>query len=133
MMSLTVLSEFEPELQCLCLIPSDQRLDQQGVKNHSKMMVLKVSDAEWKQQLSETEEKKKNQNESIQRTQKGFQILSERGEVLVQHGALNIQLFLFKCVKTQSVSVCVDGVCQTAVKIRIRLLSWRSLTRRETR
>ncbi|XP_070784051.1 NEDD8 ultimate buster 1-like [Enoplosus armatus] len=56
----------------------DQRLDEQGVKNHSKMMVLKVSDAELKQQLSEEEEKKKNQNESIQRTQKGFQILSER-------------------------------------------------------
>ncbi|XP_074484158.1 NEDD8 ultimate buster 1 isoform X2 [Sebastes fasciatus] len=56
----------------------DQRLDQQGVKNHSKMMVLKVSDAEWKLQLSNEEEKKKNQNESIQRTQKGFQILSER-------------------------------------------------------
>ncbi|XP_036934771.1 NEDD8 ultimate buster 1 [Acanthopagrus latus] len=56
----------------------DQRLDEQGVKNHSKMMVLKVSDAELKQQLSEEEEKKKNQNESVQRTQKGFQILSER-------------------------------------------------------
>uniref|UniRef100_A0A3Q3XAP0 UBA domain-containing protein n=1 Tax=Mola mola TaxID=94237 RepID=A0A3Q3XAP0_MOLML len=57
---------------------ADQRLDQQGVKNHSKMMVLKVSDGEWKQQLSEDEEKKKNQEESVQRTQKGFQILSER-------------------------------------------------------
>ncbi|KAM7369533.1 hypothetical protein PAMP_010851 [Pampus punctatissimus] len=57
---------------------ADQRLDQQGVKNHSKMMVLKVSDAEWKQQLSEAEEEKKNQNQSVQRTQKGFQILSER-------------------------------------------------------
>lgn len=56
----------------------DRRLDEQGVKNHSKMMVLKVSDAELKQQLSEEEEKKKNQNESVQRTQKGFQILSER-------------------------------------------------------
>ncbi|XP_031697887.1 NEDD8 ultimate buster 1-like isoform X2 [Anarrhichthys ocellatus] len=42
------------------------------------MMVLKVSDAEWKLQLSEEEEKKKNQKESLQRTQKGFQILSER-------------------------------------------------------
>uniref|UniRef100_A0AAQ5ZZY4 UBA domain-containing protein n=1 Tax=Amphiprion ocellaris TaxID=80972 RepID=A0AAQ5ZZY4_AMPOC len=63
----------------LCFpVLSDQPLDQQGVKNHSKVMVLKVSDAEWKQQLMEDEEKKKNQNESIQRTQKGFQILSER-------------------------------------------------------
>lgn len=57
---------------------ADQRLDQQGVKNHSKMMVLKLSDAELKKQLNEEEEKRKNQNESIQRTQKGFQILSER-------------------------------------------------------
>ncbi|XP_051241811.1 NEDD8 ultimate buster 1 isoform X1 [Dicentrarchus labrax] len=56
----------------------DQRLDQQGVKNHSKMMVLKVSDNELKQQLSEEEERTKNQNESVKRTQKGFQILSER-------------------------------------------------------
>ncbi|XP_018544075.1 NEDD8 ultimate buster 1 isoform X2 [Lates calcarifer] len=56
----------------------DQRLDEQGVKNHSKVMVLKVSDAELKQQMSEEEQKKKEQNESLQRTQKGFQILSER-------------------------------------------------------
>ncbi|XP_039983001.1 NEDD8 ultimate buster 1 isoform X1 [Xiphias gladius] len=56
----------------------DQRLDEQGVKNHSKMMVLKVSDAELKQQMSKEEEKKKQQSESLQRTQKGFQILSER-------------------------------------------------------
>ncbi|XP_037549955.1 NEDD8 ultimate buster 1 [Nematolebias whitei] len=53
----------------------DQHLDQQGVKNHSKVMVLRVSDAE---QVSKEEEDKKNQSESIQRTQKGFQILSER-------------------------------------------------------
>lgn len=53
----------------------DERLDQQGVKNHSKVMVLKVSDAE---QISREEEEKKNQSESVQRTQKGFQILSER-------------------------------------------------------
>ncbi|XP_041670060.1 NEDD8 ultimate buster 1 isoform X2 [Cheilinus undulatus] len=59
-------------------LSTDQRLDEQGVKNHSKVMVLKVSDAEWRQQVSEEEEKKKNQNESLQRTEKGFQILSER-------------------------------------------------------
>ncbi|MED6249150.1 hypothetical protein ATANTOWER_010028 [Ataeniobius toweri] len=53
----------------------DKHLDEQGVKNHSKVMVLKVSDAE---QINKEEEEKKNQNESIQRTQKGFQILSER-------------------------------------------------------
>ncbi|KAM9337477.1 NEDD8 ultimate buster 1 isoform 1-T1 [Symphorus nematophorus] len=59
-------------------LSTDEHLDRQGVRNHSKMMVLKVSDAEWRQQLSEEEEKKKKQNESVQRTQKGFQILSER-------------------------------------------------------
>lgn len=56
----------------------DQRLEEQGVKNHSKVMVLKVSNAEWRQQMNEEQEKKKTQNESLQRTQKGFQILSER-------------------------------------------------------
>ncbi|KAM9333138.1 NEDD8 ultimate buster 1 isoform 2-T4 [Pholidichthys leucotaenia] len=48
-----------------------ERLDQQGVKNHSKMMVLKVSDSEWRQEVE-------NQNQNLQRTHKGFQILSER-------------------------------------------------------
>ncbi|XP_068199808.1 NEDD8 ultimate buster 1 isoform X2 [Antennarius striatus] len=56
----------------------DRRLDQQGVKNHSKVMVLKVSDGEWKQQANEEEEKMKRQSESLQRSQKGFQILTER-------------------------------------------------------
>lgn len=59
-------------------LSAERRLDEQGVKNHSKMMVLKVSDAELKQQLTEEEEEKRKQEESIQRTQKGFQILSER-------------------------------------------------------
>ncbi|CAG05335.1 unnamed protein product [Tetraodon nigroviridis] len=53
---------------------SDQSLEEQGVKNHSKMMVLKLSDGEWKAATDE----KQNQQESIQRTQKGFQILSEQ-------------------------------------------------------
>ncbi|KAM9839506.1 NEDD8 ultimate buster 1 isoform 1-T6 [Aulostomus maculatus] len=59
-------------------LSTERRLEQQGVRNHSKMMVLKVSDSEWKQQMSEEEEKRKSQLESIRRTQKGFQILSER-------------------------------------------------------
>ncbi|XP_024136233.1 NEDD8 ultimate buster 1 isoform X1 [Oryzias melastigma] len=54
---------------------TDQRLDEQGVKNHSKVMVLKVSDSE---QMSKEEQEKKERNESLQRAQKGFQILSER-------------------------------------------------------
>lgn len=62
---------------CVCL--SDQCLNVQGVKNHSKVMVLRVSDAELRRQMAEEEEKNMNQSESIQRTKKGFQILSERG------------------------------------------------------
>uniref|UniRef100_A0A3B4X1Y8 NEDD8 ultimate buster 1-like n=1 Tax=Seriola lalandi dorsalis TaxID=1841481 RepID=A0A3B4X1Y8_SERLL len=68
----------------LCV--GESRLDEQGVKNHSKMMVLKVSDAELKRQMSEEEQKKKEQNESLQRTQKGFQILSERGALILAMG-----------------------------------------------
>ncbi|KAJ4923902.1 hypothetical protein JOQ06_028157 [Pogonophryne albipinna] len=59
-------------------LSADQRLDVQNVRNHSKVMVLKVSDTEWKQQQSEEEEKTKSRSESLQRTEKGFQILSER-------------------------------------------------------
>uniref|UniRef100_A0A8D3DHH2 UBA domain-containing protein n=1 Tax=Scophthalmus maximus TaxID=52904 RepID=A0A8D3DHH2_SCOMX len=62
------------------LLPRDsrKRLDEQGVKNHSKVMVLKVSDAELKQQMNEEEQRKTEQSQSVQRTQRGFQILSER-------------------------------------------------------
>lgn len=57
----------------------DQRLDQQGVKNHGKLMVLKVSDGEEEVKKNQEEEKKKkSQEESIQRTHKAFNILSNR-------------------------------------------------------
>ncbi len=91
---------------CVCVL-SDQRLDEQGVKNHSKMMVLKVSDAEWKQQLSEEEEKKKNQNESLQRTQKGFQILSERGTLSVSLSVSHTLSVCHQCVFASTVCVAV--------------------------
>lgn len=61
-------------MTCVCVL--DQTLEQQGLKNHSKMMVLKLSEGELKPVTDE----KQNQQESIQRTQKGFQILSERGD-----------------------------------------------------
>ncbi|KAG9347788.1 hypothetical protein JZ751_003803 [Albula glossodonta] len=54
-----------------------KRLDEQNVKHNSKVMVLKVSEPERKK-LMEEEEKKRSQNESVKRTKKGFQILSER-------------------------------------------------------
>uniref|UniRef100_A0A3Q2UVD2 Negative regulator of ubiquitin like proteins 1 n=1 Tax=Haplochromis burtoni TaxID=8153 RepID=A0A3Q2UVD2_HAPBU len=63
------------QIACVC---AERRLDEQGVKNHSKVMVLRVSDGELKQQLTEEEEERRSQEESVQRTQKGFQILSER-------------------------------------------------------
>ncbi|KAK6299709.1 hypothetical protein J4Q44_G00297420 [Coregonus suidteri] len=56
----------------------EKRLDEQNVKNNSKIMVLLVSEPERKKQMVELEEKKRTQDQSVQRTQKGFQILSER-------------------------------------------------------
>ena len=55
----------------------DQRLDEQGVRNNGKIMVLRLNEEDRRRQI--TEEEQKNQKESIDRTQKGFQILSERG------------------------------------------------------
>uniref|UniRef100_A0A8C6TCA2 Negative regulator of ubiquitin-like proteins 1 n=1 Tax=Neogobius melanostomus TaxID=47308 RepID=A0A8C6TCA2_9GOBI len=71
---------------------AEQRLDEQGVRNHSKMMVLRVSDSE--QQQEQEEERKNNQNQSLQRTQKGFQILSERAEDLDSQPFLEIALIV---------------------------------------
>ncbi|KAJ8010626.1 hypothetical protein DPEC_G00077030 [Dallia pectoralis] len=62
----------------------ERRLDEQNVKNNSKVMVLRVCKPESKKQLVEEEEKKKTKDESVQRTQKGFQILSERGNFYPQ-------------------------------------------------
>ncbi|KAL6488990.1 hypothetical protein MHYP_G00027310 [Metynnis hypsauchen] len=56
----------------------DKRLDEQNVRNNSRVMILKVSEPEAKKAMVEVEEKKRLQLESSQRTQKGFQILSER-------------------------------------------------------
>ncbi|XP_020350027.1 NEDD8 ultimate buster 1 isoform X3 [Oncorhynchus kisutch] len=56
----------------------EKRLDEQNVKNKSKMMVLRVSVPERKNQMLAVEEEKKTQDQSVQRTQRGFQILSER-------------------------------------------------------
>ncbi|CDQ65175.1 unnamed protein product [Oncorhynchus mykiss] len=56
----------------------EKRLDEQNVKNKSKMMVLRVSVPESKKQMLEVEEEKKTHDQSVQRTQRGFQILSER-------------------------------------------------------
>ncbi|KAL7874710.1 hypothetical protein SRHO_G00056800 [Serrasalmus rhombeus] len=56
----------------------DQRLDEQNVRNNSRIMILKVSKPEGKKAMVEVEEKKRLQNEGLLRTQKGFQILSER-------------------------------------------------------
>ncbi|KAB5586470.1 hypothetical protein PHYPO_G00002040 [Pangasianodon hypophthalmus] len=56
----------------------EKRLDEQNVKNNSKVMVLKVAEPEGKKAMMELEEEKRSHEESVQRTQKGFQILSER-------------------------------------------------------
>ncbi|XP_035269239.1 NEDD8 ultimate buster 1-like [Anguilla anguilla] len=60
------------------ILNPDKRLDEQNVKHNDMVMVLKVSEPERKQLMKEEEEKKRSQNESVKRTEKGFQILSER-------------------------------------------------------
>lgn len=45
-------------------------------------MVLKESEPEGQKAIREVEEKNRSYSESVQRTQKGFQILSERGETV---------------------------------------------------
>ncbi|XP_043082335.1 NEDD8 ultimate buster 1 isoform X1 [Puntigrus tetrazona] len=60
------------------LLSPGKRLDEQNVKNNSKVMVLVVSSEQEKTEMLEEEEKKRQQEEGLQRTQKGFQILSER-------------------------------------------------------
>ncbi|KAM9488381.1 NEDD8 ultimate buster 1 isoform 1-T3 [Clarias gariepinus] len=56
----------------------EKRLDEQNVKNNSKVMVLKLSEPEGKKAMIEEEQKNRSHDESVQRTQKGFEILSER-------------------------------------------------------
>ncbi|KAF4087874.1 hypothetical protein AMELA_G00076350 [Ameiurus melas] len=74
----------EFELKYIQLIVSgktlspDKRLDEQNVKNKSTVMVLKVTEPEGKKEMMELEEKKRVIEQSVQRTRKGFQILSER-------------------------------------------------------
>ncbi|KAI5106506.1 NEDD8 ultimate buster 1 isoform X2 [Silurus meridionalis] len=60
------------------VLSPDKRLDEQNVKNNSKIMVLKLSEPEIKKEIMEVEEKMRSNEESVQRVQKGFQILSER-------------------------------------------------------
>lgn len=54
-------------------------------------MVLRVSEPEGQKAIKEAEEKKRSHDESVQRTQKGFQILSERGEAMSTWSYTSIQ------------------------------------------
>ncbi|KAK2870501.1 hypothetical protein Q8A67_024893 [Cirrhinus molitorella] len=60
------------------ILSPGRRLDEQNVKNNSKIMVHVVSSEQEKKEMLKEEEKKRQQDEGWQRTQKGFQILSER-------------------------------------------------------
>uniref|UniRef100_A0A3Q2XYN8 Negative regulator of ubiquitin like proteins 1 n=1 Tax=Hippocampus comes TaxID=109280 RepID=A0A3Q2XYN8_HIPCM len=81
---------FRPFLQFLTWLilqpDSGLRLDQQGVCNHSKMMVLKVSAAGVGPSTSQdgsdatAASQSTSHDHSVQRTHRGFQILSERGK-----------------------------------------------------
>ncbi|KAI2644225.1 NEDD8 ultimate buster 1 [Labeo rohita] len=66
------------ELKKRKILSPGKRLDEQNVKNNSKIMVLVLSSEQVKNELREEEEKKRQQDEGLQRTHKGFQILSER-------------------------------------------------------
>ncbi|KAI7792934.1 NEDD8, partial [Triplophysa rosa] len=56
----------------------EKRLGEQNVKNNSKIMVLNVSSEDERNEMLEGEKEKRSEDEGVQRTQKGFQILSER-------------------------------------------------------
>ncbi|MBN3294815.1 NUB1 protein, partial [Amia calva] len=58
------------------LVPG-KTLEQQNVKHNSKIMVLEVNETE-KKKMAVEEEKQRSQTESLKRTKKAFQILSER-------------------------------------------------------
>ncbi|KAK3571631.1 hypothetical protein QTP86_015367 [Hemibagrus guttatus] len=60
------------------ILNPDKRLDEQNVKNNSKVMVIKLSEPERKKEMMEKEKVERSHQESVQRTQKGFEILSER-------------------------------------------------------
>ncbi|XP_058252051.1 NEDD8 ultimate buster 1 isoform X2 [Hemibagrus wyckioides] len=60
------------------ILRPDKRLDEQNVKNNSKVMVMKLSEPEKKKEMMEKEKLQRFHQESMQRTQKGFEILSER-------------------------------------------------------
>ncbi|XP_072536091.1 NEDD8 ultimate buster 1 isoform X2 [Salminus brasiliensis] len=59
-------------------LPHDKRLCELNVKNNSKIMIVKLCETELRNEMVAKEEKKRSDEESLQRTQKGFQILSER-------------------------------------------------------
>ncbi|XP_009295948.1 NEDD8 ultimate buster 1 [Danio rerio] len=65
-------------LICGKVLSPERRLDEQKVKNNSKIMVVKGAPPDAKAEMYKNEEEKRKQDEEIKKTQKGFQILSER-------------------------------------------------------
>ncbi|MGH0135678.1 UNVERIFIED_CONTAM: hypothetical protein FKN15_057893 [Acipenser sinensis] len=60
-------------------VGADKTLQEQGVKHNSKIMVLSLKESEKdKQKIAAEEKQYQIKNETISRTQKGFEILSER-------------------------------------------------------
>lgn len=94
------------------LLLSDKRLDEQNIMNNSKVMVLKESEPEGQKAIREVEEKNRSHSESVQRTQKGFQILSERGETVSTwsytstHLSFNIAFYQPVHLHRESCGVC---------------------------
>lgn len=76
-----------------------KRLDDQGVKNHSKIKVVEVTDSELIGEMHKEEEEKRNmeeeehkrkkkQDDTVLRTQRGLHILHDRGMAARPHSCL---------------------------------------------
>nr|NP_001107052.1 NEDD8 ultimate buster 1 [Danio rerio]AAI54455.1 Zgc:171563 protein [Danio rerio] len=63
---------------CGKILSAERRLDEQKVKNNSKIMVMKTAPLDEKAEMKKEEEKTRRQDEELQKTHRGFQILSER-------------------------------------------------------
>ncbi|XP_055038728.2 NEDD8 ultimate buster 1 [Misgurnus anguillicaudatus] len=60
------------------ILSPEKRLDEQNVKNNSKIMVISVSSENERNVMREEEKENRSEDEGVQRTRRGFQILSER-------------------------------------------------------
>ncbi|XP_072568381.1 NEDD8 ultimate buster 1 [Paramormyrops kingsleyae] len=60
------------------ILNPDKKLNEHNIKHNSKVMILQKSEPEKQQEVVQEEQKVRSQDESLKRTQKGFEILSAR-------------------------------------------------------